>query len=185
MMFIATATESLRKNSEGDEWKWRLEIQLEAFVDVLGTALRNKDLRSVPPELISKLETLKSRISANRPPPALLQQQHNGAGNDSLASPDGYNSARTSMSLETPTASSSNMSPAHSTASGGLATPSTYTPNVSYSLSDIPAARQLGLVFQVSPERVQKDINHLRKICTEKVRCTQLLFLVCMHPDDY
>lgn len=165
MMFIATATESLRKNSQGDEWKWRLEVQLEAFVDVLGVALRNKDLRHVPQELITKLETLKSRISANRPPPALLAQQ-NGGPNDSMSNLDGYSSARTSISLDAG-------SPAQSAGSSNLQLPSTSSHNVSYNLSDIPAARQLGSIFQLSAEQVQRDINHLCKTCTEKVAsCT-------------
>lgn len=174
MTFIATATESLRKNTpaNSDEWKWRLEEQLEAFVDILGTALRNKDLRHVPPELITKLESLKSKISANRPSPAMMNGggDSNARNNESSA---GYSSARTSLSLE-PSSGSSMMSPA--TSAGSTTTASTSS-TVSYNLADIPAARQLSLLFDLPSDQVQRDINHLRKTCTEKV-CSQQLWIV-------
>lgn len=174
MMFIATATESLRKNtpSASDEWKYRLDEHLECFVDILGTALRNKDLKHVPPELITKLETLKSRISANRPVPNTASNGDNGP---SMANADGYSSARASMTLDPAnTGASSNMTPAHSAGSSVNAPIASTSSSVSYNLADIPAARQLGMVFEISPDQVQRDINHLRKICTEKVSISNI-----------
>ena len=68
MMFISTATDVLRKRCTGDEWKLKLEGQVESFVKICEDCLRHKDVKHVPPELFVKLDTLKTKISANRPP---------------------------------------------------------------------------------------------------------------------
>jgi hypothetical protein len=165
MLFIATATDVLRKRcatGDNNEWKWRLEIQLEAFVDILEACLRHKDVKHVPPELLSKLDTLKSKISANRPSVASTSSQlpPPGSSTSDNTSFDASTNARSSIDMS----GSSTMSPVNS------ATSAASTSNISYNVADIPEALQLGLLFGVDHLQLQRDVNTLRKICTEKVR---------------
>lgn len=66
MIFIATATDVLKKRCTGDEWKIRLEEQVEQFAQICEDGLRNKEVKHVPPELFTKLQVIRERISGNR-----------------------------------------------------------------------------------------------------------------------
>ena len=72
MIFISTATDVLKKRCTGEDWKLKLEGQVESFVRICEECLKHKDVKHVPPELLSKLDALKNKISANKPPSEIL-----------------------------------------------------------------------------------------------------------------
>lgn len=157
MMFIATATEVLKKRCTGDEWKMKLEEQVEVFAKICEDGLRNKEVKHVPPELLTKLETIKERIIGNRkqitdhqkplPPPS--------SGQTSSARP----SIDYGTTTSTPTVPLSSASTTTSFASAP-----------SFNLQEMPLARQVGVIFNVDPIQVQRDIHAMKKQCTERVR---------------
>ena len=73
MIFIATATDVLRKRCVDEDWKIRLEDQVEAFVRIIEECLRHRDVKHVPPDTFTKLDAIKNRISANRPSASALR----------------------------------------------------------------------------------------------------------------
>ena len=147
MMFIATATEILRKRCTGDEWKVRLEVQVESFVKILEDCLRHRDVKHVPPELFTRVENIRKRLAANQPTPDVLDRAVNGVS----ASP-----ARQSMDVTPQT-------PLASTANGP-----------SYSVAEMIQARQIGMAFGVEIPQLQADIDSLKKVCTEKAAMLDL-----------
>lgn len=151
LLFITTSTETLKKRCQpGDEWKIKLEEQVFTFLRIVEDCLRNRDVRHVPPELFTKLEGLKAKMSSSVRP---LSNVSTAA----TATPQGA----VSSSLDTyPTAAS--MSPT---------TSSSASFTVSFDLADMPVARQLGTAFGIDEYSLQEDINAQKDLCTEKVCC--------------
>ena len=147
MMFIATATEILRKRCTGDEWKVRLEVQVESFVKILEDCLRHRDVKHVPPELYTRVESIRKRLVANHPTPEILDRAANGVP----ASP-----ARPSMDI-----------PPSAPQPSAIFKPS-------YSVAEMQAAKQIGMAFGVEISQLQADIDRLKKVCTEKAAMLDL-----------
>lgn len=169
MMFIATASEVLRKRCAGDEWKMRLELQVESFVRILEECLRQREVRHVPPELFVKLESMKTKLSANRPPPltaAASASPDAAPGSEGRPPPQSPGFA-TREGNSNPT---SGINGSASTVNGQAATASRAT----FHLADMPSARQVGLLFGVDDVQLQRDISALRQICTEKAAMSDL-----------
>lgn len=147
MMFIATATEILRKRCTGDEWKVRLEVQVESFVKILEECLRHRDVRHVPPELFTRVENIKSRLVANHPSAEVLDRASKGVA----ATP-----ARQSMEIAPETRQASSAE------------------TLSYSVAEMSAARQIGMAFGVEIGHLQADVDSLKKLCTEQAAMMDL-----------
>jgi hypothetical protein len=158
MMFIATATEVLKKRCTGDEWKMKLEEQVEVFAKICEDGLRNKEVRHVPPELLTKLETIKERIIGNRKQIT-----------DQKPLTSGQSSARPSVDYGSPATPTG---PPPSSAS----TTTSFASAPSFNLQEMPLARQVGVIFNVDPIQVQRDIHSMKKQCTERVCHTLLCF---------
>lgn len=153
MMFIATATEILRKRCPGDEWKTRLDSQVESFISILSDCLRNRDVRHVPQELFTKLDQLKSKMSTRPLPPP---SQAVASARD-----DSFTSDRSSMD--------GHAGPS-SVATARVASSST----IQFEVSEMPAVQQIGRLFGVDYQQLQDDVNSLKKVCTEKAAVADL-----------
>jgi hypothetical protein len=63
LAFVTAASTHLKKRADGDEWKGQLMDQVGLFVSVIRDCLRSKDVRSVPPELLSRLDNYASKLN--------------------------------------------------------------------------------------------------------------------------
>lgn len=167
MVFIATATDVLRKRCADDEWKVKLEGQVESFVRIIEDGLRAKEVKHVPQELFVKLDTLRRRIADNRSPPSgEVQQPANGE------------SHRASLEVLTPLSTTGLNPPQllHTPASPS-ASPSLH---VSYRISDMPAVQQVARIFNIDTPQLQQDINIQKQYCTEKAAMADCKSIVSM-----
>jgi hypothetical protein len=56
LTFGATATAFLKKQAEGDEWKYQLDTQVGQFLRLVRDCLRSKEVKNVPTELLNRLD---------------------------------------------------------------------------------------------------------------------------------
>lgn len=144
LSFVTTATTVLKKRLDGDEWKVHLNSQVGIFVTIIRDCLRSKDVKGVSPELNARLDSYASKlVPPNLDPHAL-----------------GRTDYRQSLHIAT------NVSP-HPSTSADTTSISPWA--VSYSVQDMSSILLVGLLFGVSEAQLQKDVNVIRKICTEKV----------------
>ncbi|EGF99428.1 uncharacterized protein MELLADRAFT_50709 [Melampsora larici-populina 98AG31] len=149
LSFVTTATTVLKKRLDGDEWKVHLNSQVGIFVTIIRDCLRSKDVKGVSPELNARLDSYASKLV----PPNL---DHHALGRTDY---------RQSLHIAT------NVSPHPSTSTD---TSSISPWAVSYSVQDMSSILLVGLLFGVSEAQLQKDVNAIRKICTEKAAIEDL-----------
>lgn len=159
LLFITTSTETLKKRCQpGDEWKVKLEEQVFTFLRIVEDCLRHRDVKHVPPELFTKLEGLKTKMSSKAPP--------------AVASAE--NTAPASPAPETHGPMAPSMSAATSSASF----------QASFTAREMPWVRQLGMAFGVDEAQLQEDIDIQRTVCSEKVgRAIGWGRWCCLQPD--
>ncbi|OAV98529.1 hypothetical protein PTTG_25578 [Puccinia triticina 1-1 BBBD Race 1] len=153
LLFVTTATGVLRKRLEGDEWKTHLNSQVGVFVTIIRDCLRSKELKSVPQELMTRLDSYAAKLA----PPSST------ANDPSPSNPD-------SRKLPSPSSTALN-SPAESSAA-----PSPWI--ISHSIHDMPTVKTIGSLFAISDSQLQKDLNNIRKNCSEKAAFDD--FKLCM-----
>ncbi|KAH9821214.1 hypothetical protein DFH28DRAFT_1079274 [Melampsora americana] len=149
LSFVTTATTVLKKRLDGDEWKVHLNSQVGTFVTIIRDCLRSKDVKGVSPELNARLDSYASKlVPPNLEPHAL-----------------GRTDYRQSLHISTAV-------PPHPSTSNDSTSISPWA--VSYSVQDMSSILLVGLLFGVSEAQLQKDINAIRKICTEKAALEDL-----------
>lgn len=141
LLFVTTATGVLRKRLEGDEWKIHLNSQVGVFVTIIRDCLRSKELKNVPQELMTRLESYAAKLA-----PASSTMNDSNTDSRKLPSPSNAPSLN---------------SPAES-----VSTPSPWI--ISHSIHDMPTVKTIGSLFAISDSQLQKDLNNIRKICSEK-----------------
>ncbi|KAI9607513.1 hypothetical protein H4Q26_006040 [Puccinia striiformis f. sp. tritici PST-130] len=156
LLFVTTATGVLRKRLEGDEWKIHLNSQVGVFVTIIRDCLRSKELKGVPHELMTRLDSYASKLA-----PAAAAA---AAAASSSSSSHTHNQSSASIS------SSIHSNPAENTAisSPGEGSPGPSPWSISHSVHDMPTVKTIGSLFAISDSQLQKDLNNVRKNCTEK-----------------
>lgn len=142
LLFVTTATGVLRKRLNGDEWKTHLNSQVGVFVTIIRNCLRSKEVKNVPHELMTRLDSYAAKLI----PPSTSSTDHLQQTHETRRMPSASNS-----SLPSPAESSS-----------------TFPWLTSHSIHDMSSVKTVGLLFGVSDSQLQKDLNNIRKICTEK-----------------
>ncbi|KAI9630560.1 hypothetical protein KEM48_013821, partial [Puccinia striiformis f. sp. tritici PST-130] len=157
LLFVTTATGVLRKRLEGDEWKIHLNSQVGVFVTIIRDCLRSKELKGVPHELMTRLDSYASKLA-----PAAAAAA--AAASSSSSSSHTHNQSSASIS------SSIHSNPAENTAisSPGEGSPGPSPWSISHSVHDMPTVKTIGSLFAISDSQLQKDLNNVRKNCTEK-----------------
>lgn len=155
LSFVTTATNVLKKRLDGDEWKVHLNAQVGIFVTIIRDCLRSKDVKGVSPELNARLDSYASKLV----PPDLDRPS-------ASSRPDLRHSTHLSSPV-IPHASSSTDS--HSISPWAI----------SHSVHDMSSALLVGQLFGVSESQLQKDVNAIRKFCTEKVRPSLSSLALC------
>lgn len=146
LIFVTTAQGALRRRMDGDSWKEELNKQVATFVRIIRECLRS--IHGVSRELLDRLEGYSSKLS---PAPIPLGQQASAS-----ASANGATAA-----------------PAHDDSRRGSTASSLATVNAGTSLTaantllDIPMIRTVGTLFRVEQDQLIKDIEFVRKTCTE------------------
>lgn len=64
LTFGTTASAVLRRQLPGDEWKVHLDHQVGQFIVLVRDALRSRDVKNVPPELLQRLDAHCAKLSA-------------------------------------------------------------------------------------------------------------------------
>lgn len=68
LMFVTTASAVLKKRLEGDEWKPQLNSQVGSFVSMIRDCLKSREVKNVPPELLTRLETYCAKLAPSAVP---------------------------------------------------------------------------------------------------------------------
>jgi hypothetical protein len=68
LTFVTSASTHLKKRAEGDEWKGQLMDQVGLFVSVVRDCMRSKDVRSVPPEILARLDNYAAKLTPSSGP---------------------------------------------------------------------------------------------------------------------
>ncbi|MBW0460735.1 hypothetical protein O181_000450 [Austropuccinia psidii MF-1] len=140
LLFVTTATGVLKKRLEGDEWKMHLNSQVGVFVTIIRDCLRSKEVKNVPQELSARLDSYASKLIPSSP-----------SINPSIDHRKSLNIQSTSSNVST-SIDTTSMSPWSS----------------SHFIHDMPIVKTVGLLFNISDSQLQKDLNLIRKSCTEK-----------------
>ncbi|KAG0145343.1 hypothetical protein CROQUDRAFT_658787 [Cronartium quercuum f. sp. fusiforme G11] len=151
LSFVTTATNILKKRLDGDEWKVHLNSQVGIFVTIIRDCLRSKDVKGVSPELNARLDSYASKLV----PPNLEPNP--------LPNRNDFRQSTHISSSSTPLASSSTSESASVSAWA-----------VSYNVHDMSLVLLVGQLFGVSEAQLQKDVNAIRKFCTEKAALEDL-----------
>jgi len=186
LMFVTTASAILKKRlgSEGEDWKRELNNQVGQFVGIIRDGL--KSCSRVPGELVNRLDSYCKKLSE---PPQGQQQ---------LATPTTTNHDRhlsvtslasTSTSPQYPSYSPS-LQPAPSPNLNAPSTPSSSNRNSTFfdqppppttapvDLSEMPFVQALGRVFDKTDAELKRDVQNLKRICTEQVELILLYVLL-------
>lgn len=147
LLFVTAATGVLKKRLEGDEWKMNLNSQVSSFVKIIRECLQTKEVGKVPPELQSRL----AMYSAKLVPPK-------SSGSSVAGSSAHGDGSRAESTSPVPPTSASESSP--------------WT--ISHSVGDMPLVIEVGQLFGVPEGDLQKDVNYIRKFCTEKAAVEDL-----------
>ncbi|KAA1097225.1 hypothetical protein PGT21_028734 [Puccinia graminis f. sp. tritici] len=142
LLFVTTATGVLRKRLEGDEWKIHLNSQVGVFVTIIRDCLRSKELKNVPQELMTRLDSYASKLA----PASSSSHEPSSSNTDSRKLPSPSSTALTSP------------------AEGSSSSPW----SISHSIHDMPTVKTIGSLFAISDSQLQKDLNNIRKNCSEK-----------------
>src|SRR5258708_2192894 len=138
LTFVSTATASLKKNPQlsGDAWKSELNKQIPMFIRMLRECFSN--VSSVPPELLSRLDTYSIKLDASPP---------TDTGSDS-----GYSA---SMSPDPPVPGSSGTLSQHVS---DMPLVQTVAKLFGYTTSQVQ--NDLSSIKQICTERVRNHCNH-------------------------
>ncbi|KAH9452910.1 hypothetical protein MJO29_004693 [Puccinia striiformis f. sp. tritici] len=158
LLLVTTATGVLRKRLEGDKWKIYLNSQVGVFVTIIRDCLRSKELKGVPHELMPRLDSYASKLA----PQQQRQQQHRHRHHHHHHHTHNQSSASISSSIHS--------NPAENTAisSPGAGSPGPSPWSISHSVHNMPTVKTIGSLFARSDSQLQKDLNNVRKNCSEK-----------------
>ncbi|KAI8456827.1 hypothetical protein BY996DRAFT_4579115 [Phakopsora pachyrhizi] len=155
LLFVTTATGVLKKRLEGDEWKTHLNSQVGVFVTIVRDCLRSKDVKGVPHELSARLDSYASKLA-----PQSASTSSTTIQDPSSSTP--YQESRRPLNL--PSASSSSLAATSSQPDASSSSPWA----ISHSVQDMAPVKVVGALFRVSDSQLQKDINTIKKFCTEQ-----------------
>ncbi|PWN50695.1 hypothetical protein IE53DRAFT_82315 [Violaceomyces palustris] len=144
LIFVTTAQASLKKRLPGDEWKQELNNQVGQFVRIIRESL--KTVSGVPKELTERLEGYSAKLVPA--PIGLGQQQSNGVA--------GQGSASAQQSRRTSSASTS------------------IAPSKDVTSIEHPLIQAVGTLFQVDHDQLQKDVDFIKRTCTEQAAMQDL-----------
>lgn len=173
LMFVTTASAILKKRlgSEGEDWKRELNNQVGQFVGIIRDGL--KSCSRVPGELVNRLDSYCKKLA--EPPqqiqlPSTSHDRHLSVTSlTSTATSPSYPSY--SPSLQPTPSSGFSTSPASSNRNSALFDQNPPPPPVSanINLDEMPFVQALGKVFGKSDAELKRDVQNLKKICTEQV----------------
>lgn len=175
LMFVTTASSILKKRlgAEGDEWKRELNHQVAQFVVMIRDGL--KSCGRVPGELVNRLDSYLTKLA--EPPLEAHATTHH----------DRHLSIVSAASTATTTASYPSYSPSLQSASSPAAAAaaalnspsgapssnrnsSVFESSLSaINLSEMPFVQALGDVFGKTESELKRDVQNLKRICTEQV----------------
>lgn len=141
LLFVTTAQGALRKRLEGDAWKEELNKQASMFVKIIRECLRT--IHGVSRELTERLDNYATKLM---PGPITLSQQpsaNNGSADAAnAASVDSRRGSAASTALTTTVGSEQ--------------------------LYEHALVKAVGKLFDVEKEQLHKDVDFMRKTCTEQ-----------------
>ncbi|GAA5930579.1 uncharacterized protein JCM15063_002403 [Sporobolomyces koalae] len=168
LMFVTTASAILKKRlgGEGDEWKLELNRQVGEFVGMIRDGL--KTCSRVPGELVHRLDTYCSKLV---PPPAATP--HSPTSTTYHERHLSVASASTTAPFPAKPASSGLHSPNLSTG-----TRASLEPQPSVNLNEMPFVQALGRVFGKTDIELRRDVDSLKRICTEQAAFNDLKLMI-------
>lgn len=140
LIFVTTAQGTLKKRLPGDEWKEELNNQVGQFVKIIRECL--KTVHGVPRELTERLDGYSAKLVPA--PISLSKQSSNGSASNA-------NSSTTALETRRDSATSQN---------------SARPPNP---VAESALIKTVGELFKVPEDQLQKDVDFMRKTCTEQV----------------
>lgn len=141
LIFVTTAQASLRKRMEGDTWKEELNNQVGIFVKIIKECLRS--IHGVSKELTERLENYSNKLT---PTPISLSQQTSPSNGGTNSTP-GMDSRRGSAT-----------STFNSVGTNAISNP----------ISESVLIKAVGELFKIEHEQLLKDVEFMKKTCTEQ-----------------
>ncbi|GJN93965.1 hypothetical protein Rhopal_007026-T1 [Rhodotorula paludigena] len=150
LMFVTTASNILKKRLEGDEWKPVLDSHVARFVTVIKDTLKAGS--RIPAELVNRLDTYCSKLIGEPAPPTRPSHHRSVSSAYPSYSP---NLSADQHSLE-------------------------YAPSTSsaVNLDEYPLAQGVGAIFGKSDDDIRRDIQALRKACSEQAAFNDLKAII-------
>jgi hypothetical protein len=143
LFFVTTAQGGLRKRMEGDSWKEELDKQVGTFVKIIRECL--KTVHGVSKELTERLEGYSNKLAPNAI--SLTQQQQ-------------HQQTQSTTNGTTPT-DSRRGSVSSTSALGGPG-------KIGNAIAESSLIRGVGELFKVETDQLLKDIEYMKKTCTEQ-----------------
>ncbi|KAN0065532.1 hypothetical protein ACQY0O_001369 [Thecaphora frezii] len=150
LIFVTTAQASLKKRLPGDEWKEELNNQVGHFVRIIRDCL--KTVSGVPKELTERLDGYSAKLA-----PATSTSQNGAAagGSNAPVAPSAF-AAASSANRNRRASSASTM------ATGGNP------------VENSVLIQTIGRLFNVDVDQLHRDVDFVRKTCTEQAAMTDL-----------
>ncbi|UZJ54161.1 hypothetical protein CBS101457_003481 [Exobasidium rhododendri] len=150
LFFVTTAQGGLRKRMENDSWKEELDKQVGTFVKIIRECLRT--VHGVSKELTERLEGYSNKLAPNAIGLSEKQQQHSQQSQ--------RQQTQTSTNGTTPN-DSRRGSVASTSALGG-------TVKSGNPIAESSMIRCVAELFKVEADQMQKDIEFMKKTCSEQ-----------------
>ncbi|GAA5911391.1 uncharacterized protein JCM6883_000082 [Sporobolomyces salmoneus] len=185
LMFVTTASAILKKRlgSEGEDWKRELNHQVGQFVGIIRDGL--KSCSRVPGELVNRLDSYLKKLAEppqnlpNSAPTTTTTPNHDRhlsvTSSISTSTSSAYPSYSPSLQSSASPAFNS-PAPSSSNRNSALLDPSPTTTSVN--LAEMPFVQALGKVFGKSESEVKRDVQNLKRICTEQAAFNDLKLMI-------
>ncbi|PWN34293.1 uncharacterized protein FA14DRAFT_168557 [Meira miltonrushii] len=168
--FVTSAQSTLSRTMDGDAWKEELDKQVGIFVRIIRDCLRS--IHGVSRELLDRLDGYSNKLAPG--PTSLSQQQSQSPSNNGATGP-------TTPNVQEDNRRGSTASSLHANATSNSATNGSV-------INDSVLIRTVGILFKVDQEQLLRDVDFMRKTCTEKnamidlKRCVQNINLQAAWP---
>ncbi|GAA6018841.1 hypothetical protein JCM11491_006882 [Sporobolomyces phaffii] len=185
LMFVTTASTILKKRlgSDGEEWKRELNNQVGQFVGIIRDGL--KSCSRVPGELVNRLDSYCAKLA--EPPQSVAPGSPTNPSNhhDRHLSVTSAASSSTTGNPPYPSYAPALGPTPSSSAAPPLSTPSTsrnsayFEPSPStVNLEEMPFVQALGKVFGKADADLKRDVQNLKRICTEQAAFNDLKLMI-------
>ena len=145
LIFVTTAQGSLRKRTEGDAWKEELDKQVGTFVRIIRECLRT--VHGVSKELTERLEGYSNKLAPSSANLSQPQSQQQSAPTNGTTPTDSRRGSVASTSA---------------LGGGGNA------------VVESSMIRSVGELFKIDAEQLHKDVEYMKKTCTEQAAMIDL-----------